>query len=151
MHYEVFVGTEREVSDRINGAISLGPIPLSGLPLGGKTLVFSTPAETVTFPGSAGALRTPRQVALDILGEVPDVEVRLRKGDTAGSTNEPSYWVVLGLDAGFSIAAAGTANQLLGISTATATVSTGVDGSSDVVAYTQGATQGQYALLRARG
>jgi hypothetical protein len=149
MHYEIVTGTEREISDRINGAVTLGPIPLVGAFLGGLTVVFSDPADTVTFPGAAGALVTPVAVAAELLG-VSGLEVAIRNGGTGGPNNAQQFWISIQRTEGFTIDAAGTANELLGLSTSEDTVSNGADTFAQVVAYTQGATPGQYAMLRAR-
>lgn len=149
MYYEIITGTEREISDRINDAVTLGPIPLTGAPLGGLTVIFSDPADTVTFPGAAGALVSPTAVAAELLG-VLELGVELRNGGSGGPNNAPQYYLSIRRSDGFTIDAAGTANAQLGLSTTEDTVSNGADTFAQVVAYTQGATPGQYAMLRAR-
>jgi len=149
MYYEIVTGTEREISDRINGAVTLGPIPLAGAPLGGLTVIFNDPADTVTFPGAAGALVTPAAAAAELLG-VSGLVVSIRNGGPGGPYNTTQFWISIQRSDGFTIDAAGTANAQLGLSTTDDTVSDGADTFAQVVAYTQGATPGQYAMLRAR-
>lgn len=149
MYYEIVTGTEREISDRINGAITLGPIPLGGAPLGGLTVIFNDPAATVTFPGAAGALVSPAAVAAELLG-VSGLSVELRNGGPGGPYNAQQYYLSIRRTDGFTIDSAGTANAQLGLSTSADTVSQGADSFSAVVSFTQGATKGQYAMLRQR-
>lgn len=108
--------------DLLNNALQIGPIPSTGLRLGGRTLIFNTPTETITFPGGADATVTLPQI-LAALRDVAGLHLGRRQSQNAPG-GEAGVWFYLALwrDGGFEIDEAGTANALLKLSTAAATI-----------------------------
>lgn len=147
MAFELFRGTATEISDRLNGAVLLGPYSPLGLGLGGLTLNFSSPAVTVTFPGGPGQVLTPAQFMAAIQDEIPDVHFSMRS-ENANTPAQPLTHRVIRLalwrDAGFSIANTGTANAVLGITTL---VAPGVVERSKVVGMSQSPLSDSYILV----
>ncbi len=154
MPYVLYQGDKRTIEDILNGRLSLRPIPNKGLPLGGLTLIFNSPAATVTFTGAAGALVTPDQIVTDINAVVGLAGVARHRADPGGqiasnnSDSSVSYdrIVELQLDAGLNIDTAGTANALLGLSTTADTVRALIP-QNKIAALTNGSASGMYALL----
>lgn len=105
------------LSDTLNGARVLGPFTRDGLPIGGKTLVFSDPSATVTFPGEEGSVVTFGDVARTLREQVPDLRVEPRRhranhGDSAAA----AHFLSISRDKGFTLGGDGTANEALGFS-----------------------------------
>jgi hypothetical protein len=145
MHQVIPCASTQAVSDAINGTIMLGrPIKArETLPLGGLTLVFTTPARTVTF-GSPGDKFTMKEVAEEIKTAHADfstfVIVVRPVPDNIG------YTVAIQNDTGFTIDNVGTANSLLGLSTTEDTVSEGLVPFADF-SVTQGNYPGHYLVI----
>lgn len=138
MTYRIVVGNILQLEDLLNNARLL-LLPRVGLPIGGRTLVFSTPASTVTFPGAAGAMVAPVAIATALKG-VSGLEVELRQEGTNNS-------VSLRREGGFTIASTGTANSDFSLSTTQATVVAAPVPVARVVAISQGAEGGQLVAL----
>lgn len=160
MAYEVFVGDKQGVEDRLNNALVLGPFLNSGLPVGGLTLVFNSPAVTVTFSGSLGAMLTMDQIVDEIATQVqaaaPTFVAKKRtltnQGNTisaqvGGGRPDASVAVVMQLDAGFTIDMAGTANALFKLDTTADTVRSAAVVLAKIAGITQGATPAHYIVV----
>jgi len=156
MPYEVYVGTKQGIEDRMNGAFVMGPFRNSGLPIGGLTLIFATPAATVTFTGSAGEVRTLDQIIADIVAQAPTLAVSKRRADNAaparsvtpaGGRPDPEYNIVVGLVSGITIDKDGTANPLLVLPVAADTVVRPGVAPTKLLGFSQGSTPAHYAIV----
>jgi hypothetical protein len=106
------------VIDFLNNAKLLGPFPWSGLPVGGKTLILTEPAATVTFPGAADSNVTLGAIIEALKTTIPDIHVDVRASQN--SSEQPTTilkYLSLYRDGGLAITKDGTANGLLGLST----------------------------------
>jgi len=116
--YRKFSAGPDQLTDIVNNAMELGPFRWSGTPLGGKTLIFSDPTATVTFPGAADALVTVPQLIAAIREQLPDMHI-----DVRDSTNGPQTpgllerYISLYRDGGFTLSKDGTANSLFRLKT----------------------------------
>lgn len=155
MAYEVFVGDRQGIEDRLNGTLVLGPYPNTGLPLGGLTLIFATPAATVTFSGSPGANKTVDEIMAEIeLAAATIVTTKRTAHNSLQYSASPNgggpvvqMLIALRLDAGITIDKDGTANPLLKISTVADTVGRPAADPADIISFGQGLTQGHYAVI----
>lgn len=144
MWYELLTGTEPELRDAINSAVTLAPLSSAGVPVGGLTLIFSNPALTITFSGAAASLLTPKQVMDQLVAGLSGSSAALRRGVPLQGTYQDyvlSFWN----EAGFTLSASGTANAALGI-TGTPTCR----GPATVVGFTKCTVPGSYFALCAR-
>jgi hypothetical protein len=109
--------------DRLNNALMLGPFPVSGLALGGRTLIFTTPAVTLTLPGSSDSVVTLSSLLAALTAGVSGIHGALRKSDNPPSNYPSGVWFYLALwrDAGLVLTKDGTANSLFGLSTGAST------------------------------
>lgn len=123
MPYSIITGNAVSLADQLNGTVLLGPIPPMGVPVGGRTLIFTQPsATTVTFGGSAGSYRTAAQIVADITSQLAAANPVKRTGqygppsvDASGRIG-PDVFVALQNDtSGIAITNAGTANAYLGV------------------------------------
>lgn len=147
MSYAVYTGVESSILDRLNNPVVL-PFSSAGLALGGLTLIFSNPSHTITFSGAAGAVKTIGQVIAAITAANSSILMEVRGAQQfQGSPAGRQLYLVIWRSAGFTISAAGTANALLGLSTTAATVSVGGVDPSAITAFSEGATEGHYALV----
>lgn len=119
MSYDLVTGDAASLTDRLNGAVVLGPIPYEGAALGALTLIFSSPSHTVTFSGSAGELRTAVEVVSEILAVFTTLHGEIRRNYLGDS------YIALWHEDGFTIDKDGTANPLLRIDTAADTTTAG--------------------------
>lgn len=158
MPYEVFIGDHVKVQDRLNNAKCLGPFPKkTGLPVGAKT--FKAFSGTCTFAGSAGDYLTLDAIAaalnaafsksaFAVLRNVPNAApagtVTQRDG---GKSVDVQQQLVLQDDAGFTIDKTGTANTLLGLSTAANTVVPAKVDQTKIAGFTLGIYSGHFALI----
>lgn len=131
----------QDVADELNGTRLIGPVPTTGLPLGTLTLVFTSPAATVTFTGVAGAIRLPSQIVSDIKGTVGLTALQISLRNINGE-----IWIAIQLDAGFAIDNTGTANSLLKIPSAGVTGPAAI-AEAKIKGFAQGALLGQYVLV----
>lgn len=144
MAYEVFIGNRQGTEDRLNNVLLLGPFPDSGLPVGGKTLEFTSPLATVTFGGSAGAIRTMADIMSDLAAQVTGLVVSKRRNQNAGPAGynhasgrlDPQVLLVLSHASGFTIASTGTANADFGLSTDADTARGAPVGTTKIVGFT---------------
>ncbi len=126
MPYEVIMCDDLTLARVLNGASTLGPFPPEGLPIGGRTLVFTDPVATVTFPGSDGALVTAEQVATALRSGVTGLHASVRPRRT--TPNTPSTLlreIEVMRDTPFTMGRGGTANDLLGLKTDADTANAG--------------------------
>ena len=153
MAYEVFAGDRQMVADRINGSKVFGPIPNSGVPVGGLTLIVG--GTTVTFSGSAGDVLSMSDIIDEInasawagtaskrsleqgtFGPVPDGSGR----------PDPAVGLVLTDEAGYTVDKDGTANPYLRIPTSADTVVIAAPTAAQIIAFGQGLTVGHYSLI----
>lgn len=122
MPYVVQMCDQTMMLDILNGARVLGPFSASGVPAGGKTLVFQEPAATVTFPGEEGSSVSFKDIVGALKEQLPDAQVvprRLRHAHDRPDAE--AHTISVSRDAGFSVAPSGTANALFGFSTDEAT------------------------------
>lgn len=143
MIYQVLVGTERAISDVMNGVLHMGPYPVTGVAVGAKTLIFTDPSATITFTGSSGDLRTPSQILAQMKDDVAGMEGEIRLSPVPGA----GFYLVIWIDGGFTIDKDGTANATLKLSTVADTVS---DASATPLALASGTTLGNFAMLIGR-
>lgn len=155
MAYELFVGDKTRIEDRLNGALVIGPFKNTGLPVGGLTLIFATPAVTVTFSGSAGDYLTVDQIISEIRSAAPTLTVTKRgeqnsvaySAQVGGGAPVGNSSIVLQLDTGITIDKDGTANPLLGIRTDSDIVGRAAVAQTEIAGFTQGSTPAHYAVL----
>lgn len=155
MSYEVFLGDKQGVEDRLNNVLILGPIPSSGLPVGGKTLIFTTPVGTVTFGGAAGEIRTVDQIIADIKAALPTLTVTKRtyqsgtkqSATISGGKPVTEMLIVIHLTSGFTINSTGTANADFKLSTTSTTVRAAAVALAKIAGFSQGSTPAHYALI----
>lgn len=150
MSYQIVTGTEKTLEDKLNGTVVSGAFASSGVAVGGKTVIFSDPAETVTFSGSAGALLTPAQIVSELEAGITGLSVGLREQGSVQQTNPKvtkQVSLALSIDAGFTLDKDGTANALLGLSTTADTTSAGAVDSTRIKGFTPSASLGTYALI----
>jgi hypothetical protein len=154
--YELFTGDRVATEDRLNGAVILGPFPSDGLPIGGLTLIFTAPAETVTFSGAAGSLLTLAAIVSEI-NAGSTVEAALRKVENQG----PAYSTTPGggrpvvqmqivlrpPSAALGIDKDGTSNPVLKLSTAADMTAKAPVAAEDIIGFSQSAGVGSYALI----
>lgn len=125
MAYRVVPCTSpRAVEKLINGTLALGAFsPGAVLPIGGLTLIFSTPSHTVTF-GSAGDILTVQDVAEAIKATSSDFNsFVIRQSALEGQSSKLE--LEISNDAGFVINKDGTANAYLRLSTTADTTNSG--------------------------
>jgi hypothetical protein len=120
MPYIVIKGPAQHVVDTLNGAIEFGVVPQKGLPVDGLTLIFTTPAQTVTFTAAdPGGLVTPDEILDQLQTALTGVTVTYRSVSTAGgrgvSPGGVGRTLVLQLDTGLELADNGTANDAFGV------------------------------------
>lgn len=152
MTFELFKGNAVAISDKLNGAIVLGPIPARGLPVGGRTLVFSNPSAVVTFSGLLNSMLSPATILAEIQAEVPEIFYAIRSGTGLSVSipgTFPTITMALWSEAGFEIDVSGTANGYFGISQNA--VATGAIDRGRVIALTQGTPADNYTLLLGDG
>lgn len=118
MPYSIIYGTPETIVERLNGYLRFGTLPKDGLPVGGKTLIFTTPAAaTVTFPGALGAMVTPAQIVTAIQAAVAGTTVKAKSAEAGGGlSGVVSFQILIESATGVVVTAAGTANQLFGLS-----------------------------------
>ena len=153
MGYKTYVADLQGVEDILNGSILLGPFSSRGLPVGAKTLVFTTPAATVTFSGAAGAYLTPDQIVTEINAVVAGLAKRRnlppvgpRYSNQPDSKRMGEQPLALQRDAGITLGNAGTGNALLGLGGAPV-ISAGKVLAAKIVGFSQGSMQAHYALV----
>lgn len=117
MPYRIIQGTPQQLLDQLTPTLVSGPIPSSGLALGGKTLIFTTPNSTVTFSGSANAIRTPAEIRSEVAAVLTTCTVVLRSYQ-GGPAQTPQFQLVIKLDTQIVFSKDGTANTLLALPTA---------------------------------
>ena len=150
MSYQIITGTERSIEDKLNGTVLSGVIASTGAAVGGRTLIFSSPAVTVTFGGTVGSNRTVAQIVAEIEAAVSGMDVQVREqGSTQSQNPTVAKKVVLSLarSGGFTLEETGTANAALGFSTTQDTVSTGAVDATRIKGFTPSASPGTYALI----
>lgn len=145
MSYKVEMCDETNLQDRLNGAITLGPIPMNGLALDGLTLIFVSPAQTVTFVGVG--LISPKDVLAAILA-VTGVkgEIRAKSGSYPSGPRESMVTISLWHSAGLTLDKDGTANTALRVSAVADTTLLPI-ASANVVSISNGAQPGHYLLV----
>jgi hypothetical protein len=123
MPYSIIYGTPEIIAERLNGYLRFGTLPKEGLPIGGLTLIFTSPAAaTVTFPGALNAMVTPAQVATAITAGVAGATAKMQSAEAGGGlSGVVSLQLLIEAAAGVAITAAGTANTAFRLSTTTAT------------------------------
>lgn len=130
MPYTRFFGTADELMDRLNGAVTI-VIPANEVPLGAKTLIFTSPAATVTFSGTDGELLSTKQILDDIVAALPPGTVLSRSNSAfiaTGSAVSPSIAIsVSAVAGGATLSPAGTANPILSLDTSAPLVGVSVD------------------------
>jgi hypothetical protein len=114
MSYRIKRVPPEHLQDALNGALMIGGVPIEGVPVGGRTVIFSAPAMTVTFPGSLGDMVRPGAIVTALRAAV-SVDMRCNG----------LFYFVLWHDEGFTIGSGGTANSHLKLSTVGNTVSAG--------------------------
>jgi hypothetical protein len=152
MPHKVITGTPETVEDYINGRFVGNPVPAQDLAVGGLTLIFTTPALTVTF--TAGN-KTLAQVVAEINAAAAATIAALRFADQGPHmTNRPGdtkvvaqQRLVLFRDAGLTLADTGTANVLLGINLTAPFISAGIIPQAKLAGFTQGPAPGQLCLI----
>jgi len=148
MPTRVYSAVPRGIEDILNATTVLGPYPAVGLPVGGLTLVFTTPSQTVTFSGGSGDVLGLADIVDEINTAVGDDIATLRQQANRGTTDPyTDRYIALRLDSGFELAETGTANSVFGFSVADPTVNPGAVDRSRIVGFTQGATLGYYTLI----
>lgn len=120
MTYEKRVVGAEHLDDTLNQAKLLGPFPRSGLPVGGKTLIFG--GQPITFPGEDGATVRLNEIAATLRAGVPGSRVNIRPSGFASSIENLQAYLSIAGDSGFTIGAGGTANEAFGLSTERDTV-----------------------------
>lgn len=106
------------MTDLLNNALNIGPFPYTGLGIGGRTLIFSTPSTTVTFPGSNGAIVPLADIITALVGGVSGLHVERRLLQDGGP---PGFYLALWRDGGVVLTKDGTANAAFGLSEAGST------------------------------
>lgn len=140
MAFDVIQGSTQTLADVLNGAVVFDQLALDGAPVGGLTLEFSDPAVTVTFSGSPGAMRSLPEIATELMSGVTGLAAEIRIGTGSASI---SIW----RETGFTLAPTGTANPVLGFDTVDPVVSEGIADVTRIRGFSQGATEGYYALV----
>lgn len=150
MTYRLVVGDADAIEDRLNNRGVFGPFSSRGIPVGGLTLDFTTPATPVTFTGAGGSLLSMRDVVAQINAVITGM-ASIRKasgphysGQPDGGLPDALVYLVLERGAGFAISGAGSADALL---VGGAFTSAGAVTSTNIVGFTTGATMGAYALI----
>lgn len=153
MPYTVIIADSRQtLEDRLNNTLLLGPLSPT-LPVGAKTLIFASPARTVTFSGVAGDYLSLATIAAEIKAAHADFNPFVIKprnwpgGDPRMSDASKLRHLVIQNDAGFTIDKDGTANTLLMLPTDADLVVSAAVTSSKIVDLSQGATPGHYILI----
>lgn len=116
MTWRFFSGSREAALDLLNGSRRIGPFPVGGLPIGGKTLLVG--GKTITFPGDEGANVSVAQFC-EALSEVEGLHYQRRAGSSVpqpGGSGHDSFVSIFG-DEGFTFGSGGTANEALGLST----------------------------------
>ena len=154
MAYKTYIADIQGVEDILNGVILLGPFPSTGLLIGAKTLIFTTPGVTATFTGAAGDVVSPTQMVTDINAASAGL-AKLRNAPTTGPrySNSPDgktvvygQFIALQRDAGVTIANTGTANDDLGLGGAPV-ISAGKVAIAKIAGFSQGSMAAHYALV----
>jgi len=152
MPHKIIIGTRETLEDHINGTALGNPIPTYGLPVGGKTLVFTTPAVTVTFSGALGSLMTLASVVSEINTALGATVASVRANDYGPTiTNRdgdtkvvPKQRLALQRDAGLALDGTGTALADLGLGAFT---SAGIIPIAKISGMTGGPSLGQLTLI----
>jgi hypothetical protein len=155
MSYEVFIGDRQGVEDRLNNVLVIGPFPSTGLPVGGKTLIFNTPVGTVTFSGALGSTLTIDQIITEIKAALATLTVTKRvvqnatkqSATLAGGLPVTQVAIVIHLTSGFTIDSAGTSNADFGLSTTADTIRAAAVATAKIAGFSQGSTAAHYALV----
>jgi hypothetical protein len=152
MPHKIIVGTRETLEDYINGATLGNPIPTLDLPVGGKTLVFTTPAVTVTLSGAVGSFMSLAAVVTEINAAVGSTVAVSRAYDYGPHTTSragdgrliPKQRLVFQRDAGLALDGTGTALADLGLSAFT---SAGIIPIAKISGMTGGPSFGQLTLI----
>ena len=115
MTYRRWTVSPNKLTDLLNNARVIGPFNWNGIPVGGKTLVFTEPGVTVTFDGEDGSNVPLAEVIAAIRKQIPDIHIDTR--GTSGAPPNLSKCLSLYRDGGLGIAKDGTANALFGFGT----------------------------------
>lgn len=150
MTYSILRGTEHSLADNLNGAQLLGPFMSYGIDnLGGRTLIFSSIPQTITFPGALGA-RVSVKYFCDTLATVTGLLFAVREAGNSQSANPAvakQTSVAIWHNDGFTLDAAGTANALLLLSAVADTTSLGPVPSEKIKGFGPGGAPGVYIAL----
>jgi hypothetical protein len=152
MPHKIVIGTRETLEDLINGTVVGNPIPSQGLPVGGKTLIFTTPAVTVTFSGALGDLLPLTTVVSEINTALGATVASPRASDYGPTTTNRDgdtkvvarQRLVLQRDAGLALNGAGTALADLGLAAFT---SAGIIPIANISGMTGGPSLGQLTLI----
>lgn len=151
MSYKILSGNVESILDQLNGVVSLPIYSRSGLPIGGRTLIFSSPAVTVTFSGAVGDIRTPTEIVSEINSAIGSTIATRVNIQNAPAVNNPEVDALVNVklqrDAGFTISSAGTANPYLKLSTTANTVSAGIVPQVKIAGFNQGISNGHLCVL----
>ncbi len=152
MPHKIVTGTRETLEDHINGTALGSPVPTQNLPVGGKTLVFTTPAVTVTFSGALGAPLSLATVVSEINTALSGTVASVRANDYGPVTTNrdgdakvvPKQRLALQRDAGLVLDGTGTALADLGLSAFT---SAGIIPIAKISGMTGGPSVGQLSLI----
>lgn len=136
-------GSVEAVQDALNGTRRLGPFQPT-LPVGGLTLIFTTPAQVVTFGGALNSERTLTQIVADIVAS--NVAFNAFRFDIRTVFGSVERHIAIQNDTGFAINNVGTASALLRIPAA-GLASTGAVDPAKIRGFSQGSTPGHYVLV----
>lgn len=148
MTHRIYTGNIEEIEDRLNGSGVFGPFPSTGLPVGGLTLDFTTPATPVTFSGAAGAVLPMRQIVAEINAVIAGIaSMRKARGTDYSASPDggaPIVMVHLIIEraAGFVISGSGSADALI----SGAFTSTGAVTAAQLIGFTTSNTN-TYAII----
>lgn len=155
MPYRVIVADGPDsLKEQLGSALSYGPLA-PRLPVGGRTLIFATPAATVTFSGSVGSYLTLETIVAEIIAVAPTTNPRLKniaggevvRDRPVGAAAGKKRMLIFQLDTGLVIDKDGTANPYLKIPTDADTTSGAAVAAAKIVGFSQGTTPGQYLVL----
>lgn len=152
MPHAVHTGTVETIQDLINGTLAGNAVSARELPLGGKTIVFTTPAATVTFTGAPNAPKTLAAAAAEIEAQAATVVARTRASDTGPHTTSrdgdgklmAKQRLSLQRDTGFAYSG-GTALADLGLPPTH--TSDGLVAAARIIGFTQGPVAGQLVII----
>lgn len=118
-------GSHEELDFFLRGGLTSGPLPSSGSSsnpvvygLNGKTLIFNTPAVTVTFTVTGGA-----QAGIDLKGIADQIKTALG-GNYAVTYYQRMLRIVATAGGSIVLSKNGTSNTILGLPTDTDTTTT---------------------------